>query len=228
MFSEPSTISLLCECVHLPAKYTIERVREVYNKICTTCGYENFIRTSAGARIEQRGPGGRGFSRLTLTGDRLQFAEDHMGITAEQLGRKVRTVLEEAMPALGIPAILVQQVTVRTTCMPNASSSAAEFLSGSIFRVQREDLADFGRPAGLHGFRLVFPADKEHSGAFNVRVEAYLRDPRSIYIENVGTYKTPTQVNNLEGLANQIEEVSEFIATDVVPFLSKYDRRIVE
>ena len=74
MFSEPSTISLLCECVHLPAKYRIERVREVYNKICTTCGYENFIRTSTGARIERRGPGGRGFSRLTLTGDRFQFA----------------------------------------------------------------------------------------------------------------------------------------------------------
>ncbi|MFP6737110.1 MAG: hypothetical protein VCD34_00065 [Planctomycetota bacterium] len=225
MFSEPSTISLLCECVHLPAKYTIERVREVYNKICTTCGYENFIRTSTGARIERRGPGGRGFSRLTLTGDRFQFAEDHMGITAEQFGRKVKTVLEDAMPALGIPAILVQQVTARATCMPNAISSAREFLSSSIFRVQGEDLQGFGRPAGLHGFRLVFPADRERPGAFNVRVEAYLRDPRSIYIENVGTYKAPIQVKNLDGLQGQIEEVSEFILTGIVPFLSKYDRR---
>ena len=112
MFSEPSTISLLCECVHLPTKYTIEQVREVYNKVCNTSGYENFIRTSTGARIEKQGPGGGGFSRLTFAGDRLQFAEDHMGTTAEQFGKKVRTVLGEALPELGISAILVQQLSL--------------------------------------------------------------------------------------------------------------------
>jgi len=228
MFSEPSTISLLCECVHLPAKYTIEQVREVYNKICGTSGYENFIRTSTGARIERQGPGGRGFSRLTFAGDRLQFAEDHMGTTAEQFGKKVRTVLEDAMPGLGIGAILVQQVTVRAVCTPNAFSSAAEFLAASIFRVPQADLQDFERPASLHGFRLVFPATKEQPEAFNVRVEAYLREPRSVYIENVGTFKAPIPSSNLDTIESQIGAVSDFIAGKIIPFLTQYDRRDVE
>ena len=228
MFSEPSTISLLCDCVHLPAKYTIEQVRGVYNKICNIGGYENFIRTSTGARIEKQGPGGRGFSRLTFTGDRLQFAEDHMGITAEQFGKKVRTVLEDALPALGIAAILVQQVTVRAVCTPNAFSGAAEFLSGAIFRVPREGLEVFQRPASLHGFRMVFPASKEQPEAFNVRVEAYLADPRSVYIENVGTFKAPISPNHLGVIENQVGAVSEFIVGRVVPFLTQYDKRGVE
>jgi len=228
MFSEPSTISLLCECVHLPTKYTIEQVREVYNKVCNTSGYENFIRTSTGARIEKQGPGGGGFSRLTFAGDRLQFAEDHMGTTAEQFGKKVRTVLGEALPELGISAILVQQVTVRAVCAPNAFTSAAEFLASSIFRVPQDDLQEFERPASLHGFRLAFPATREQPEAFNVRVESYLRDPRSLYIENVGTFKAPIPSGNLEKIEHQIGATSEFIAAKIIPFLAQYDRRGVE
>ncbi len=228
MFSEPSTISLLCECVHLPAKYTIEQVREVYNKVCNTSGYENFIRTSTGARIEKQGSGGRGFSRLTFAGDRLQFAEDHMGTTAEQFGKKVRTVLEEALPGLGLGAILVQQVTVRAVCTPNAFGSAAEFLADSIFRVPQDDLREFERPVSLHGFRLVFPATKEQPAAFNVRVESYLRDRRSVYIENVGTFKTPIPSGNLDQIEQQIWTVSDFIVSKIIPFLTQYDRRDVE
>ena len=61
-----------------------------------------------------------------------------------------------------------------------------------------------------------------------MRVESYLRDPRSLYIENVGTFKAPIPSGNLEKIEHQIGATSEFIAAKVIPFLAQYDRRGVE
>ena len=60
MLSEPRTISLLTEVIHLPAVQPPEKLREVYNEVCRTCGYENFTRIQGGARIERREPEGEG------------------------------------------------------------------------------------------------------------------------------------------------------------------------
>jgi len=228
LFSEPRTISLLSECVHLPTKHSIEGLREVYNRVCRTCGYENFIKTASGVRLERHESQGSGFSHLSFASDRIQFTEDHVGISIEQFAKKVRSVLEEAMPLLKIPIILVHQVTVRVICTPNSFKHAAEFLARSIFRFRAEDLELLGRPTSVHGFRLVFPATREVSHAFNVRVESYVKDQRSIYVENVGTFKTATPTQTLDSVEQNIEATSEFIANHVVPFLSRYDRRDAE
>jgi hypothetical protein len=206
-------------------KHSLDQLREVYTRVCGTCGYENFIKTPAGVRLERNDSQSSGFSHLNFAGDRIQLTEDHVGISIDQFSKKVRTVLQEAMPRLKIPIILVQQVTVRVTCTPNSFKNAGEFLARSIFRIRGEDLQLLGRPTSVHGFRLVFPATKEQPHAFNVRVESYLRDQQSVYIENVATFKTPIQINSLDKIEHNIELASEFVADHVVPFLSRYDRR---
>ncbi len=225
MFSEPRTISLLTECLHLPLKHSVDNLREVYNKICGTCGYENFIKTATGVRLERHESQGDGFSHLNFAGDRIQFTEDHVGISIDQFAKKVRTVLEVAMTELRIPVILVQQTTVRVISTPHSFKSAAEFLAKSLFRIRGEDLELLGRPTSVHGFRLVFPASGDNAHAFNVRVESYLRDQRSIYVENVGTFKSPIQLQALEKVESNMELTSDFVTNNIVPFLSKYDRR---
>jgi len=209
-------------------KHSVDALREVYTKVCSTCGYENFIKTAGGVRLERHESQSDGFSHLNFAGDRIQFTEDHVGISIDQFSKKVRTVLDEAMPRLRIPVILVQQATVRVICTPNSFKNAAEFLARSIFRIRREDLELLSRPTSVHGFRLVFPATKEQPHAFNVRIESYLRDQRSVYVENVGTFKQPIQATGLEAIERNLELTSDFVNNNVVPFLSRYDRREAE
>ena len=52
MLSEPRTISLISEFIHVPAVHAPEKLREIYSEVCRTCGYENFLRVQGGARIE--------------------------------------------------------------------------------------------------------------------------------------------------------------------------------
>src|SRR5688572_8461033 len=103
MFSEPRTISLILELVHIPATHAPEKLREVYNEVCRTCGFENFTRIPGGARIERKDPEGDGFSQLSLTSDRIQLVEDHSGVSMDEFGKRALAVLSSAMPRLGIP-----------------------------------------------------------------------------------------------------------------------------
>ncbi|MEM7236178.1 MAG: hypothetical protein AAF517_28700, partial [Planctomycetota bacterium] len=125
MLSEPRTISLLCELVHIPKKHHPDQLRDVYSRVCKSSGYENFIRTPNGARIERQGDAG-GFSHLNFTNDRVQFTEDHVGISPDQFAQKVVGVTRDIVSMLQIPVILVQQATIRVTTTPNIYKSGAE------------------------------------------------------------------------------------------------------
>ena len=228
MLSEPRTISLLSELIHIPMKHAPERLREVYNRVCQSCGYENFIRTPAGARIERQDVDSGGFSHLNFTGDRIQLTEDHIGISVDQFAQKVSSVVNEAMSILRIPVVLVQQVTIRVISTPNHYDTSGELLGRSIFRFRAEDLETIGRPTSVFGLKLMFPRTRDEPHAFSVRVESYLRDGRSLYIENVGLFKTPVQIQSLDALEKNVQKTSSFIVEKVVPFLSRYDRREID
>ena len=225
LLSEPRTISLLTEVIHLPAVQPPEKLREVYNEVCRTCGYENFTRIQGGARIERREPEGEGLSQLTFLGDRIQFTEDHTGASVDQFGKKILAVLSTALPALSIPLILVQQTTVRVTATPNSFRSASEYLARSLFRIQGDDLQPLGRPASVFGFRLVLPATAQHPHNFNVRVECYVRDGRSLYIENVGTFKAPIQPSTISEVEKNLHLTADYLGENVFKFLSLFDRK---
>jgi hypothetical protein len=225
MLSESRTLSLLTELIHIPSKHPFERLRDVYNQVSSSCGYDNFIRLPNGARLE-RGQGEESsVSTFTFLNDRLQMVEDNVAMSVEQSGKKLVAVLEAAMPILGIPIFLIQQYTVRAIASPNSYRSASEFIGKSLFRIREEDVAVFGRPTSIFGLRLVFPPQKSQLHHFNVRIESYTRDPQSVYLENVGVWKTPVQVGQLQTLQKNLEETSEFLAVNVCRFLSQYDRR---
>ena len=224
MLSEPRTISLLSEFVHVPTVHTGEKLREVYNEVCRSCGYENFLRQQGGARIERRDADEEGFSQLNLLPDRIQITEDHTGISVEQFGKRLVAVLTAALPILHVPVLLVQQATVRVVCVPNSFRSAAEYLALRVFKMTPEELEPLGRPASVFGMRLVFPPTKEQPQNYNVRVESYVRDQRALYIENVGTFKAPIQSRNLDHVEANLLATSEFLNERVLAFLSRYDR----
>lgn len=228
MLSEPRTISLISEFVHVPVNHSADKLRAVYNEVCNSCGYEDFTRLQGGAQIERRDPESQSFSRLKLLRERIQITEDHTGVTVEQFAKKATAVLSSVLPQLEIPVLLVQQNTVRVISTPNNYGSAAEYLARSVFKIDEEQLQSFGRPTSLFGFRLVFPMAKGHPENFNVRVESYVRDPQALYIENVGTFKTPIQHSTLQTVENNLNLTSDFIGDRVVHFLSHYDRREAE
>lgn len=225
VLSEPRTIGLLTDLIHIPSKHQPDRLREIYNKLCTTCDYENFIRTADGARVESGQLETDHVSKVTFRQDRIQIVEDHPSMSLDQCIRKIVTVARVAMEELRLPVYLAQQSTVRSIAAPNCFRSAGEFLAVGIFRMNPADLEPLGRPTSLHGLRLLFPPTKERLHKFNVRVECYLRDPRSIYIENVATFQAPIQLASLDLIGTHLEAAAQFVSSNICEFLSRFDRK---
>lgn len=223
MLSEPRTISLLTELIHIPAKHSVENLRQIYNTICGSCGYENFIRTPEGARVERTETEGPEVSTVTFRHDRLLVVEDNTTLTLDQYAKKLEAVAKTTMEILNLPFFLVQQATVRAIATPNCFKTAGEFIGKSLFRIRAEDLSPLGRPTNVFGLRLFFPATKELPHQFNVRIESYVKDPRSVYIENIGMFKTPIQYQKLETLGDNVEATADFVSAHLCPFLSQYD-----
>lgn len=225
MLSEPRTISLITELIHVPVQHSPARLREVYGEVCTRCGYENFLRIQGGARIERRNAEEEGFSQLNFLSDRIQLTEDHTGTSVDSFAKKAVAVLEAALPALQIPFLLVQQTTVRVVAMPNNFRSASEFLALSLFKIDSEKLKPLGRPTSVFGMRLLFPPTKDQPENYNVRIESYVRDAKALYVESVGTFKAPIQPANLSAVEVNLAKTSAFLTSNVMNFLSAYDQR---
>jgi hypothetical protein len=224
VLSEPRTINYLTEFIHLPVTHSSERLRRLYNNLCRSSGYENFIRTSDGARVESSRVEGSGVSAITFRRDRIQMVEEN-GVALEQFGDKIDAVARAAMETLSIPLFLAQQSTVRAISSPNAFKSSGEYLATGVFKVAPPDVEALGRPTSLVGFRMLFPATKDRPQKFNVRVETYFKDPRSLYIENIATFQAPVQSTGLDVLRQNVEAAAEFVAVNVCQFLNQYDRK---
>jgi hypothetical protein len=228
LLSEPRTISLLTDLIHIPSKHTMEHLREVYNAVSSSLDYENFIRTPDGARVEKTLTEGPESSTIHFRQDRVQVVEDNTTLTLDQYVQKLETVARTAMDVLGLHFFLVQQTTVRSIASPNAYRTGGEFIGKSLFRIGSEHLGPLGRPTNIFGFRLFFPATKELPHQFNVRIESYVKDARSIYIENIGMFKTPIQSQNLDGIGKNVHLTAEFVSNNICRFLSQFDVKEVE
>lgn len=225
MLSEARTITFITEAIHLPVAHAPERLRQLYGELCKSCGYENFTRTSSGARIERPAGDTAGLGSLTISRDRIQVFEDDVRVPVDQFARQLEEVARTAMGVLRIPFFLVQQCTVRAIATPMSFPASSQFLGERLFSIGAEEVAVLGRPATLFGFRMIFPPTREAPHTFNVRVEAYTKDPKSVYMENSGTFNSPVDAKGLEALGRNMQATSDFITNRLCAFLSQFDRR---
>ncbi len=223
MLSEPRTIALIVELIHLPMQHAIGKLRNLYTQLCTECEFENFTRRPGGARIERPASEEAGLSRLTFSPDRVQFTEEGGLLTLDSFCRRLEVIMERTMDQLGIPLFLMEQCTVRSVVTPGAYKSASDFIGARLTNVASADLSLLGRHANVFGFRLVVPPTPEHRNSYNVRIEVYARDPKSLYLENVGTFRQPVNRGDLSALTGAMQEAGTFVSERLCPFLSLFD-----
>ena len=222
MISESRTIARIIEFFHLPTQHSVEQLREVYQEISGSCGYDNFIRIAGGARLESAATEGGAVSRISFMKDRLSFQEEHSNVSLEGLRRRIEAVIGTVVEKLSIPVFIVRNVTLRAVASPPQTSS--QFLAENLFQLRGEDLAGFGRPGQVIGFRMHFPPPEPRAGTHQVRVESYMRDPRMLYLEDVATFKVPVQSRDFKKIGSELEEVDSFLHDKVHDFLNQFPR----
>ena len=129
-------------------------------------------------------------SALTFLPDRMQVREELTGPHVDDFARRLQHVTQTAVERLGIPIIVAQQHVVRMLINPKRYADSREFLGSAMCRIPADDFAPFGRPIGLFGVKLIFPASEPGGDVHTLRIESFNQDPRCVFIEDVATFTT--------------------------------------
>ena len=225
MSYDPRTIAYQAEFLHAPREITTNSVQEVHSTLFGTpeLSYQNFQVAPNGVHISNPVSSPGAVSSVTFAGDRIVFREELGGITVEDFATRVVNVTRIAYEKLGIPASLAQQIMIRSLITPE-SCDGARFMMERLMRATSQDWEVFGRPVHSAGLRLTFtdPGNGQQQ-LFNVRVEPWLQDTRSLWLENAGSFAQPTTTDNLPILGEHVFSTYRFLTGPLSSFLSGFD-----
>jgi len=221
---DPSTLGVSVDLIHLPIQVTAEMLREVYVEVSGTCGYENFTRTATGAQLQSSPEPGSGVSRVTFGKDRIQFEEQGAGTGSEVLFRRIEEVFRSLGQRVNIPMIVARTRTHRTLLRVPSGGNAATWLAEKAFHLDGDDFNAIGRPATISGLRLQLPPQVQGEANHLVRIEAWLKDPRSLFVEDVATWRFPLPTTQMEKLGQDLRAAEEVTAVGIPAWVASLGR----
>ncbi|MDP6761257.1 MAG: hypothetical protein QF903_10110 [Planctomycetota bacterium] len=225
----PRTIAFLCDLLHAQRTPDNQAVQQLHNELFGQGNppYSSFAVTPMGPLLTN--PAGRPgvVSQVVFLPDRIQFREEQGGLTCESFAERVRTIASMATERCGIERILAQQVTVRSLVNPRHYPDSIEFMRSGMLGVA-EQLESFGRDPRILGLRLVFPPEEESPTANALRIESFHQDPRSLYVENQGTFRALDPDGDLRAVEENVTETYRFLVDRALRFVGAFDQPAAE
>lgn len=225
MSYDPRTIAFVAELLHPPQAPRADLVQGVHNALYRqpALGYQNFQVAADGIHLSNLPMAPGQVSTASFHWDRLVLREELRGTTVEDFATRVVNVATQAFQALNIQATVVQQFVVRSLIAPRHCRDGREFLAQRLIAGGAAGWQQLGRPVASLGLRLMLPAHDGHRETFQVRVESWPQDPRSLWLEVTGTYATPVGTADLPQVANSLFSAYRFLAGPTCEFLASLD-----
>jgi len=223
------TIAYLAELLHPPRHHSAENLQKVHTFAFgdEKARYENFslLPGGAGASLSNPQTQVNMISSCTFLADRIQLREEMSGISREDFQERVARLSGLAIQVLGVEQFVAQNFIVRSLVNARNYYDSREFLSRSVLNMEEDDFACLERTPQIVGVRFVFPQTSENRGMFSIRVESYAAEPRSLFIENVGVFRSVVNQANLADLTSSLFATYDYIDGNVVNFISQFDAR---
>ncbi|GAB4138325.1 MAG: hypothetical protein Fur0037_03970 [Planctomycetota bacterium] len=226
MSYDPRTIAYHAEILFPPMALRAEAVQGVHNSLYhrPAVSYQSFQVAPDGIHLANPPQSPGMVSSVSFLPDRMVAREEFRACTVEEFASRIVNVASTAFPVLGITTSLAQQFVIRSLVNPKHFRDGREFLSRRLIAPETDAWSVFGRPVQALGLRIQIPPVEDHRESFQVRVESWLQDPRSIWIETIGSFANPTPTENLPVLSNYLHSTYRFLTGPVGEFLSRFDR----
>ncbi len=150
--------------------------------------------------------------------DQVLFKDENTSLSLAGYHDEAVGLFSVIQERLSIPVWVVQNHIARVLLpLSNHELNAAQLLYERLFHMTPEMMACFGRPAAGACLRLVFLPTPELPCQYEIRVEPYFRDPRTIYVEVNAHFLLPLQ--KAEELRTRLDDTYHFLLDRVLPFL---------
>jgi hypothetical protein len=221
------TIAYICELFHRPQPPATEAIQRLHNRYFAGGAppYSSFAVTPMGPILSNPASQPGALSQVAFLADRLQFREELGAMTAEGFGERVRTVATDTASERQIEGFMGQQVTIRTLMNPRKFGNSLDYMRDGLFGFG--DMIDtFEGEPQIYGLRMVFQPNDACRNM--LRIENYVQDPRTLFLENqssFGPLRTSDQLNLLE---ENITDAYGFLIERAANFVQAFDLRLEE
>lgn len=226
MSYDPRTIAFLAELIYQPIQLRSDAAQSIHNALYKRpeTRYLNFTIQQDGIHMTNVPESPGSVSMMTLLPDRIVLREELRNVTLEDYAARLVNVTSVVFQSLSVPVSLAQQFVIRSLITPRQVNDSREFLARRMIGGNPDVWGTLGRPLQSLGMRFTFPQTDRHKEIFNVRVESWPQDPRSLWIETVGSFTNPVPTENLPELANYLHTTYRFLTGPVTDFLASFDR----
>jgi hypothetical protein len=226
MSYDPRTIAFLAEVLYPPIQLRTDQVQGIHNTLYRQpgLGYQNFQVAQDGIHLTNLPQTPGQISSVTYLPDRIVLREELRGTTVEDFATRLVNVASASFQALGIGSSVAQQFVLRSLVQPKHSRDGREFLTQHLLADGGQGLAGFGRPLHAVGLRLQFAPSDSAREAFHLRIESWPHDPRSVWLENTGSFALPVAAENLPSLGGYLYSTYRFLTGPACDFLGRYDQ----
>lgn len=225
MTYDPRSIAFCAEILHPPQPLRADLAQSVHNALFQQAqlGYQSFQVAPDGIHLSNLPQAPGQVSTVSFTMDRLVVREELRATTVEDFATRVVNVVTTSFSTLNIPTTVAQQFVVRSLIAPRNFRDGGEFLSQRLIAPGPQAWESIGRPLQALGARFVFPPHGSATETYQVRVESWPQDPRSVWIENTGSFAGTTKLAEVPRLADSIYATYRFLTGPVCDFLAGLD-----
>jgi len=229
------TIAFICELMHPPSQPDTGAIQRVHNGFFQDGdpAYTSFAITPMGPVLTNPSVRPGAVSQAVFLPDRYQFREELGALTCDDFGARVRQVTEAVTAQTGLADFSGQQVTIRSLINPRHYRNSRDLLKEGLFKMP-EPVAQFENDPAIWGVRMVFPPQEsgeeqqdfseERPTANALRIESYAQDPRSLFLENQGSFGQIAVSDGLDVVESNIATAYEFLVERGLSFVSSFDQ----
>lgn len=220
------SITFLAELLFPPRTPSAEVLQKVHHRAFQDplVRYANFQVVNGGVALSNPVPSGS-VSQALLLQDRLRLHEQNTGTSREDFAVRTIRLAGFVLEALELPNFVAQQFVVQSLVNPRGEASAAQCMADSVLRMDGGDFEVLGGTPGLLGIKLHLPGADDETVGFQIRIENFRRDPRSLFLENVGVFKDQIRRDEVGRLGERFSETYEFLEQRMVGFLRRREGR---
>lgn len=224
MSYDPRTIAYSGEILYPPMQLRADTVQGIHNKLFQdpALSYQSFQVQPDGIHLSNMAQAPGQVSAVTFRPDRMVFHEEFRGNTVEDFAQRVQRTAQVAFESLEIPTSMAQQFVIRSLINPRQVTDSRAFVGERLLNGSH-NLQAFGRPLHSVGLRLMFPQTAEHQDLFQVRIEPWSQDTRSLWVENTSSFTVAVPRDQLAMIESQVMATYRFITGPVCEYLAGYD-----
>ena len=215
--------SMAVEAVFMPAQLDEKKCRGIFDRVSDSHSIVTYQSLADSSVLMSSKDEKTNLARYRISKDRLTITYEFCSQSMNYYQAMSDDFFKIFTDITGTSLFIMHNVIIRKLLNIKGIEDGRGFLISRVFSMKEENFKGFGRPLHAMGARMFFPPVKEDMTAYDVKIESWMEDYRTLFLECAGVYSNPVDIKaNSAAIGNDITRTDEFINKNVMGFLSQF------